>query len=149
MKKLIFTALVALFMGATAFANNGNPVTEKVNDAFKASFLGASNVQWSQVPDYDLYRAVFTYNNEQLTAFLNDEGEVLAITRYVAVKDLPLAISRSVAAEYKGYLVSPSIIEYNSNGETAYHLTLLGEKQDIVIKATAGGMLSVQKKVKK
>jgi hypothetical protein len=148
MKKLII-ALFVTAIGSSAFAAQVNPQNEKVLQAFSTAFADAKNVNWVEVKGEDIFHATFELNDEKLDVFMDAEGEVLATTRYITAKQLPMAVTKQLAAKYAGYAVSPSIIEYSAQNETGYYITLASEKNTITVKADSAGSLSVFKKQKK
>lgn len=147
MKKLII-ALFVTAIGTTAFAAQEKPQNEKVMQAFSTAFADAKNVNWVEVKGEDIFHATFELNNEKLDVFIDAEGEVLATTRYITAKQLPMAVTKKLAAKYAGYAVSPSIIEYSAQNETGYYITLVSEKNTVTVKADSAGSLSIFKKQK-
>jgi hypothetical protein len=148
MKKVFVTMAIACF-GVTAFAAQGDPQNEKALRTFQQLFATATAVDWKQVEGADLTQASFAYNGEQIKAFFDSDGQMVAAARYISPKQLPLSINRQLAQQYAGYAVQPNVIEYESDGLTTYYITLAGEKQDMVVKADTDGTLSVYKKAKK
>jgi hypothetical protein len=148
MKKVIVTMAVA-FLGAAAFAAPGEPQNEKAVRTFRQLFANATSVDWKQVEGSELLQASFSYNGEAIKAFFDNDGQMVAATRYIRPQQLPLSIGRQVAQRYANYAIQPNVIEHESNGLTSYYITLAGNKQDIVLKADADGSLSVYKKTKK
>jgi hypothetical protein len=147
MKKLII-ALFVTAIGSTAFAAQGNPQNEKVAQAFSSTFVNAKNVTWSEVKGEGIFHAAFEADNEKLDVFIDAEGEILATTRYITEKQLPMAVTKQLAVKYAGYTVSPSSIEYTAKDETGYYITLSSEKNTVIVKADSAGSLSVFKKQK-
>jgi hypothetical protein len=147
MKKL-FIALFITALGSTAFAAEGNPQNEKVMQTFSSEYGNAKNVTWREIKEEGIFHATFELNDEKLDVFIDAEGEVLAASRYITAKQLPMAVTKQLAVKYAGYTVSPSIIEYSARGETGYCITLSGEKNSVVVKADSAGGLSVFKKQK-
>ncbi len=147
MKKL-FIALFVTALGTTAFAAEVNPENEKVAQTFSSTFAKAKNVTWTEMKEEGIYHAAFELNDEKLDVFIDAEGEVLATSRYITAKQLPMAVTNQLAAKYTGYVVSPAIIEYSAQGETGYYITLSGEKNTVIVKADSAGSLSVFKKQK-
>jgi hypothetical protein len=148
MKKVLVTLLVAA-LGTTAFAVNGEPANAKALVTFNQLFAAATQVSWAPVEATDLVKANFIYNGEQAEAYFNNDGEMVAAGRYIGPKQLPMAVAREIGQKFAGYAISPKVIEYETNGETAYVVTLVGDKQDLVVKAVAGGSLTIQKKLRK
>jgi hypothetical protein len=145
MKKLIIVLLVAV-IGTTAFAAKGNPANEKVVKTFSAAFVNAKNVSWTEIKGEGIFHASFDQEGEKLDVFIDAEGELLATTRYITAKQLPMAVTKQLAAKYADYAISPAVIEYSAQDETAYYITLASEKNTVTVKANSAGDLSVFKK---
>jgi hypothetical protein len=147
MKKLII-ALFVTAISTAAFAAKGNPQNEKVVQTFSAAFANASNVVWAEIKGEGIFHAAFELEGEKMDVFIDAEGELLATTRYITAKQLPMAVTKQLAVKYADYAISPAIIEYAANGETGYYITLSGEKNTVTVKADSAGSLSVFKKKK-
>jgi hypothetical protein len=143
MKKLIL-ALAILVSTISAFASDVN-VNEKVQNAFKSEFMNASEVVWSQGDTY--YKATFNYNGVYLFAFYSDEGELLALSRYISPTALPFILQNNLKKNYEGYWVS-DLFEASKNGSTYYYITLEDADTKIVLKST-GNSWDVYSKHKK
>jgi hypothetical protein len=147
MKKLII-ALFITAIGSTAFAAKGTPANEKVMQAFSTAYGSAKNVSWTEIKEEGIFHASFEQEGEQLDVFIDAEGEMLATTRYITAKQLPMAVTKQLAAKYADYAISPAVIEYSATDETAYYITLAGKKNTVTVKANSNGSLSVFKKQK-
>jgi hypothetical protein len=147
--KKVLVILLATALGTTAFATKGEPTNTKALATFNQLFAAATQVAWAPVEETDLVKAQFMYNGEQAEAYFNNDGEMVAAGRYIGPKQLPMAVSREIGQKFAAYSISPKVIEYEANGETMYYVTLIGDKQDLVVKATAGGTLTMYKKLKK
>lgn len=149
MKKLFVSLL--MLMSVVSFANTPDP-GDKVNAQIKAAlakeFAGAQYVVWQSLKDHQLVHAKFIYNNEQINAFFEEDGKLIATGRYIALGNLPLAITKQLNAEYGKYDVKDAI-EYSRLGETSYVISLENEKTRIVLEAYSSGSMYVFKKVKK
>ncbi len=143
MKKMIL-ALAILVSSVSAFASEVN-VNEKVKNAFKTEFTNASEVAWSQGDNY--YKATFNYNGTYLFAFYNEEGELLALSRYISPTTLPFILQKELKKNYKGYWVS-DLFEASKNSGTSYYITLENADTRIVLKSTGNSwdMYSKHKK---
>lgn len=141
--------MAVAFLGATAFAGQGEPQNEKAVRTFRQLFADAVSVDWKQVEGSDLVQASFSYNGQSIKAFFDNEGQMVAAARYISPQQLPLSIGRQIAQRYAGYAIQPNVIEHESDGLTSYYITMAGDRQDIVLKADADGYLSVYKKAKK
>lgn len=136
-------------LGTAAFATTGEPINTKALVTFNQLFAAATQVAWTPVDETDLVKANFLYNGEQAEAYFNNDGEMVAAGRYISHKQLPMAVTRQIEQKFASYAISPKAIEYETSGETSYVVTLVGDKQDVMVKATAGGALTIYKKTKK
>ena len=81
MKKFIIIAATA-FVSMASFANV-DPVNGRVLEAFRSSFADAKNVEWKSLDESGLFQATFNYQNSELSAFYSEEGEMVAVARYI------------------------------------------------------------------
>lgn len=145
MKKFIIIAATA-FVSLSSFASV-DPVTGKVLESFRTTFSEAKNVEWKSLNEAGLYQATFVYNNTELSAFYNTDGEMVATARYINADNLPIMVSKSIRDRYPTHVMK-NVIEHISNGVTSYYVTLHGEKTSLIVSSTSDGSLSVFKKVK-
>jgi len=148
MKKLatILTAFVLLF-SATAFASDGDNVTEKVKAAFKADFAQASQVSWTSASEF--YFASFTLNNVKVDAAYNEAGELVGTSRKIGLEQLPLSLSMELNKKYADYKLSGTVYELNYDGVTSYYISAENEKQVLSLKCSANGEIDTEKRIKK
>lgn len=142
MKKILVT-LAVLFSTIGAFA--GVTVNQKVLDAFHSAFATASEVTWTEGPNYA--KATFNYNGKYVFAYYSEEGELLALTRYISPADLPLALQNNLKKNYEGYWVS-DLFEASKSDGTHYYATLENADTKIVLNAN-GSSWTVYTKSKK
>ncbi len=145
MKKIIVIAATA-FISLSSFANV-DPITGKVLQSFRSEFSDAKNVQWKSLDDAGLFQATFSFNNTELSAFYNADGELVATARYISKENLPIMAAKAIAERYPEAKVG-NVIEHISNGVTTYHVTLNSEKVGMIVSANASGDLTVFKKIK-
>ena len=148
MKKLtgILTALV-LFISASSFAPNEEIVSAKIRSAFEKTFTSASEVKWSKSDGF--YFANFKINEQILSAAFDEEGELLGASRNIALSQLPLNISLTLQNNYAGYSINESVTEMTTDGQTNYYIAAENSKRIVNIKASASGVLTIEKKTRK
>jgi hypothetical protein len=144
MKKMIMTLAIAVST-LSAFAGEEN-VDPKVLNAFKAEFKTAKQVEWTAGNNY--YRATFTYNDKHVFAFYNSEGELLGLTRYISLADLPLMLQGNLKKKYSDYWIS-DLFEVAKNEGTTYYITLENADTKIVLKASDGNDWNMYQRIKK
>lgn len=149
MKKLqtVFAA-VSLLLTTSAFAVNGpEKVSPTVKIAFEKSFTGASNVSWEKNEEF--YFAHFKLEARDMDAAYNENGELLGISRTIAIGELPLSISRAIADKYPGYTTANTVTEISYEGQTKYYVNISNSKQVLKLKCNSNGEIEIEGKVKK
>jgi len=149
MKKL-FVVLITLI---SVYAHAATPSTgDKVNPRIQASlekeFTGAQYIVWKSIKKEGIFQARFVYNNEQLNAFFDGDGTLLATGRLVSQAALPLMISKNMSNKYPEYEFKDAT-EYTRENETTYLITLESEKVKLTLQAYSNGSLYIFKKEKK
>ena len=145
MKKIILLLAITIST-LSAFARDEEKVNAKVLNAFQTEFTSAKEVNWTAGDNY--YKAVFTFNDQQVQAFYSLEGELLGIARYITLLDLPMNLQTSLKKSYTDYWVS-DLFEVTKSDSTGYYITLENADSVIILKATAMDNWSVYKKAKK
>jgi CRISPR/Cas system-associated exonuclease Cas4 (RecB family) len=144
MKKIILTLAVA-FSTLCSFASDVN-VNSKVLDAFKNDFVSAKEITWTATSDY--YKASFLFNDQQVAAFYNMDGELMGMTRYIRSTDLPLSLQANLKKEYGSYWIS-DLFEVSNHDGTGYYITLENADSKIVLKSSGDNWRPYQKKTTK
>ncbi|HPZ87139.1 MAG TPA: hypothetical protein PLQ32_03475 [Flavihumibacter sp.] len=145
MKKFIIIAATA-FVSLSSFASV-DPVTGKVLASFRANFAEAKNVEWKSLDDSGLFQAKFLYNDAEISAFYNADGEMVATARYIDIDNLPIMVRKAINDRYPDHIMK-NAIEHISGETTTYYVTLHGVKSSLIVSSTAAGTLNVFKKVK-
>ena len=86
-----------------AFASEWSKITAKLKEAFEKDFQKAKNVNWEKAKDY--YFASFIFNDLDLNAVYNEEGELIGTSKKIATAQLPLNISLTLSQKYNDYLM--------------------------------------------
>jgi hypothetical protein len=131
MKKIIITLAIALGT-LSSFAAGEETVASKVLTAFEKDFVGARETAWTITRDY--YKAVFLFNGQQVSAFYNADGNMIAMTRFISSLDLPLSLQTNLKKEYGNYWISDLFELSNSEG-TSYYITLENADTKVVLKS--------------
>lgn len=147
MKKIFLTLVLGIGVLVQSMASDGPRVSPKLVKSLQENFVGAQYIQWESITKENLYHAKFVYNNERLSAFLEANGNILAVGRYIDVKSLPLLISQRISNQYPGHTVQ-DVIEFTTEGETSYVVSISNETQRVVLRAYNNGSSNVFKKEK-
>jgi hypothetical protein len=144
MKNLLMTLALAV-LSLPVFAREAE-VNPKVLYAFNNEFKSAREVKWTVETDYTM--ATFTYNDKHVFAYYDNNGELLGLTRYVALSDLPLMLQGELKNKYSTFWIS-ELFEVANNEGTAYYATVENADTRYMLKATDGKAWTHFKKFKK
>jgi hypothetical protein len=133
MKKLLFSALIAVSLFSSAFAASGEnkKVSLHIIKAFESNFLEAENVTWKVNEKFA--KATFVLNNVTTDAFYSPSGEFIGTSQAIALNKIPTAAKRATAKKYADYTVREAI-KFDSVDETAYFISVENEKKSIILK---------------
>jgi hypothetical protein len=144
MKKIIITLAVAI-SSLTAFAGEEN-VSSSVLKAFNKEFAGVKEVKWTTAENY--YKAEFVFNGQNVTAFYQVDGEMMALTRNISSLELPISLQTNLKNNYSGYWISDLFEMSNSEG-TSYYITMENADSKVVLKSVGSGKWTSFKKMSK
>ena len=140
MKKLFIAALLVAAIGSSAFALDVTKVSYKIKSSFETQFAGAENVSWIQRDTYT--KVAFTLGEENVEAFFETDGDLIAFSRKVDLKKLPLNAIRKIKKDYSTYKVTESI-EFDQDGEISYYVSLEDGAKKQILKVSVYGNVSV------
>lgn len=145
MKKLLVVAVLAIFIGTTAFERPGKTVTYKIEHQFKNSFAGANDVTW--VSGENLTTAIFNLNGEQVKAFYSKDGDYLGTTKTFAFDKLPAKALETLAAKYSypKYNLKECIEFEDANGELNYYISFERNKTTMLVEVSPEGYVDFLK----
>jgi hypothetical protein len=143
MKKLfvIITILGSVYT-TTIYAQSKTP--SAVVSSFQSSFANASNETWSTVKG--LYRVDFILENEKVAAFFNPEGELIASSRDVSLKQIPMSLKSELKKHFYDYQVS-SLFEVDNEDGVIYYATVNNNKNLFQLESTSSGDWVANKKI--
>lgn len=142
MKRLFISALLALTLGTSTFAAEGNKVNFTVLNNFKAQFKDVSEVQWKSIKGYT--KATFVLNNKKMEAFYNPDGEMVGTSQAISLDELPINAKRSFAKKIEGYTVKEAI-RFEGKEESAYFISAENEKGSVILQVEDNGSVSMKK----
>lgn len=147
MKKIIaILTLAVMVTGSAVFARDNSINNKKVMDTFNKEFVGASDVSWYNTNDK--YVAKFTMKSSKVTAHFDNDGNLLATSRYISDSELPLNVITKLMKKYPDQRIH-NVVEYDANDNTTYVITLESETSWTILKAQSAGFITVLKKLKK
>jgi bisphosphoglycerate-independent phosphoglycerate mutase (AlkP superfamily) len=145
MKKLFILALIAIATGTSAFAGPSS----KVSNHFATLFSQAENVNWKSTDDFD--KVSFVLNNEKVEAFYNKDEELIGTSKTMAFDKLPKAALETITTKYTypSYQLTDCIEFNDATSGTNYYVSMQKAKENIVLKITPSGIVSVFSKTRK
>jgi hypothetical protein len=146
-KRILLLSIVLVSFTAFSFAADAPAISKNVISSFNKQFTSAQDIKWENHVNF--VKAQFTMNEMVLFAYFNNDGELLAVTRYISTNQLPLSLLTSLKEKYsEGYWIS-DLFEIQSDAGTAYYATLQNADQTIVLKSEGIGGWQTFQKVKK
>jgi len=145
MKKLFITALIAVSVATSAFADVN--VNTLAVSHFKTDYQNATNVQW--VTREDFTKVTFTLDGENMNVFYNNEGTVIASSKAIALDKLPASALRTITKEYPfpPYLLNECIEFTNAENEIKYYVSFTEEgKSKLILEISEKGSVNVYSK---
>ncbi|RFM30441.1 hypothetical protein DXN05_05655 [Deminuibacter soli] len=129
-------------MTTAAFADG--KVNAKALNHFKTNFKNAEGVEWKNNADYT--RASFTWNNQHMEVFYDENGEILASSRAITLKELPINAQAKLDGKYSEYTATEAI-ELNSEKDgMSYYVSLVKDNTKLVLQIATDGSMSIFKK---
>jgi len=145
-KKIVLAAALLLTVGiSSSFANT----TEDGNDAATASF----HKDFKKVEVVEKHigknftKFTFKMNDVIMSAFYNENGQLLAITRNIQSNQLPLQLLMQIKKDYSNYWIS-DLFEYNGDGSSNYYITLETADQRVILRSNGTEWEVYDKKIK-
>jgi hypothetical protein len=142
MKKLliVFTILGCMFI-TTSYAQAKPAVT--VLNSFQSKFTTAKDVKWSQVAD--LTKADFSMQAQNISAWYNADGEMVATSRYVTFAQLPVTLQAKLSGSFNDYAVT-ELFEVDDESGTTYYAALATAKKELLLASTSATDWSAYRK---
>ncbi|MBN9380734.1 MAG: hypothetical protein J0H74_08220 [Chitinophagaceae bacterium] len=146
MKKVSIIALMVITIASAAFAGDNNALNFKGADHFKKLFPNATKVIYEVKKDFT--EVNFTWNNLNLQAFFDNQGNFIATSRAIEVNALPLSYVVNINKEYDGYDILEAIEFDHAENGMSYFVTVSKNNKKYILNISASGDISVFKKMK-
>ena len=131
-KRILLLSIVLVSFTAFSFAADAPAISKNVISAFNKQFSNARDIQWETQADF--VKAKFTINEMVLFAYFNNNGNLIAVTRYISPNQLPLELLTSLRNQNISYWVS-DLFEIHTESGTSYYATLESADQIVVLKS--------------
>jgi hypothetical protein len=143
--KRIFLALTlaAALFTSSAFAADGKK--SSIPQSFYARFHNAKDVQLTEVDG--MIRVGFMLDGVANYAYYGDGGELLVVTRQLAINDLPVSLQSSLQKNYAGYTIT-DVYFFTTDEKSEYYVVLENSKKKITLNSTGNKWHAFQVKAK-
>jgi len=145
MKRLLVTLTIALSLVSLSSFANGEDVSPRAVKSFNKSFKNATEVKWTVTDSY--FKADFALNGQYVSAFYNEDGSMIALTRNLSSLQLPIALQADLKSNYNCYWIS-NVLEVANEEGTSYYITLETGDEQLTLKSS-GDSWSTFKKQRK
>ncbi|HSF45391.1 MAG TPA: hypothetical protein VLA58_05250 [Chitinophagaceae bacterium] len=149
MRKLLAGIALLTLLAATSYADPGPEVkvSKFIQSQLMAAFPDAENVTWEKVGEY--YMARFNNSLGSIMAYLDEDGGVYKVSRYIDCKSLPLTIQRSLNERFDLKDKDSKVLEVTrNNSQTYYLISFEYQNRKYIVESDLTGNLSVIKKEK-
>ena len=145
MKRLLVILTIALSLVSLSSFANGEDVSPRAVKSFNKSFKNATEVKWTVTDSY--FKADFALNGQYVSAFYNEDGSMIALTRNLSSLQLPIALQADLKNNYDCYWIS-NVLEVANEEGTSYYITLETADEQLTLKSS-GDSWSTFKKQRK
>jgi hypothetical protein len=146
MKKYFITAMLATVMAGSIFASPYD-LKDYMADHLSTHFKDATNIHWKTTSDFT--EADFTWENQTLQAFYDQDGNYLGTGRDVTIASLPLNALKTLQDKYRDYQATSALQFQDSGDGVNYYVMLENDKGRLVLNVTPTGYVTVFKKLPK
>lgn len=123
MKKFFLVLSLSLAVVLTTAAHPVTRENPRAEKAFQKMFAGASHINWSEVKEGFL-KVSFVWGGHQSVAIFDRNAQLVGTIRGLFFSELPLSVSKSVAATFN----TPVVLEVNEIfNEEGIHYKILME----------------------
>lgn len=145
-KKILLLSIALTSLTAFSFAAEAPAISKNIISSFNQQFSNAHDIKWDYQAKY--VKAQFIMNDMVLFAYFNDNGELLAVTRFISPNQLPLSLLSNLKKGYDSFWIS-DLFEIQTEGGTSYYATLENADQVIVLKSEGTNGWNTYKKEKR
>jgi hypothetical protein len=145
MKPLFVLAMfLSSFFTKTSYATD--IVSAKALQSFQNTFVSAKEASWTVTDTY--YKVQFILNDQTLTAFYNQEGSFVGVTRNISSFQLPIILQTELKKDHANEWIT-ELFEMSHDNGTDYYITLENADNKTILKSSNNSTWSVYKKLRK
>lgn len=132
MKRLFLILTVSITLLTAASATDPG-VTKPVLESFNSTFKNATDVSWTAVDN--LYKVNFIMNEQHASAYYDQNGKMVALTRNISPRNLPFTLQMSLKKEYSSFWIT-NLFEFTNEAGTYFMVTIENADSRIVLKSS-------------
>ena len=146
--KFLLITLISLFslVSTKSHASDEVTVSAAVVASFNSSFKNASEVSWKVTNNF--YKADFVLNSQYVSAFYDNTGNLVAVTRNINSFQLPMTLQTKLKNAYGSYWIS-DLFEMSDDQGTSYYVTIENGDTKTTLKSNGTSDWSVYQKQRK
>src|SRR5215203_610724 len=142
--------LILMMIVSSLFATTGNAteiVSPKALKSFETTFATATEAAWTITENY--YKVEFQLNGQTLSAFYNEEGKLIGVSRNISSLQLPIILQTELKKEFPKYWIA-DLFEMSTENGVEYYLTIEDADTKTILKSsTSSSYWMPYKKLKK
>lgn len=142
---LIILTVISSFFTKDSLANECK-IDCKVLHSFESQFANAKEVDWSITSN--IYKAQFALDGQYINAYFNADGGLVAMTKNVSAKQLPLMLQSELKKQTANYWVT-ELFELSNEDGTSYYVTLENADEKVVLHSVSNKIWNKYKKTSK
>ena len=147
MKKTILGLALLLAIGSTKlFAYDGHEINKQIVASFNRDFSDAKQIKWIKEKNY--YDASFVLGGQIMTAYYNEDAELVAVVHHILTDHLPIYLLSSLKSNYNDFWVS-ELFESANDKESSYHIRLENADQVIELRSVNSTEWVTVKRIRK
>jgi hypothetical protein len=127
--KFILIALIA-FISVLATPAKAQSVPSLIVHSFANAFPLAGQATWSSLSN--LYRAEFLLDKERRSAFFNQTGELVVVTRYIPFHRLPKGLRNDLIKQFPNH-TSVETLEVINDESVDYYATVIEKNKTTIL----------------
>jgi hypothetical protein len=131
-KRILFLSIVLVSFTAFSFAADAPAISKNVISSFNKQFSNARDIKWERQANF--IKAEFSVNEIVLFAYFNNNGDLLAVTRFISPSQLPLELLTSLKKTHSDFWIS-DLFEIQTEAGTAYYATLQDADKIVILKS--------------
>ena len=139
MKNFVLVSAVIAAISFNACAQSSKEVPANVKASFTQKFPDAQKVKWDKENATE-WEAEFKMNGKEYSANFSTDGQWMETEYEISEKDIPAAVSQTLASEFPGAKIDESEISETESGQV-YEFEIKKDKETMEVAIKPDGTL--------